>query len=317
MNSNTMSSHALNSKALNYKTRILGVGHTALDHLLVVDTFPVQNSKTEASSSLRQGGGPVATACVTLARLGNQVDFCALIGVDATGELLMNEFAQEGVSTDYVIQAADMTTPEATIFVERESGKRTVVLDRCGCRELTVDEVTQIPLEHYSYLLLDGKDASASLTAAAAIHSHGGKVMIDLGSLRPDNDTLISASDYCVVSRDFIIDYMPGTEAMTAALEITKRGPELAVITMGAGGVVWAADGVSGWSPAYPVTAVDTTGAGDVYHGALLHALTQEYELEQALRFAAVCAGIKCRQPGGRTGIPDLTTILSALEEWE
>jgi len=297
--------------------RILGIGHTALDHLLVVDTYPSQNSKTEAVSSLKQGGGPVATACVTLARLGNQVDLCALLGADTNGKSLLEELHQEGVATDSVIQVTGITTPEATILVEQETGRRTVILDRCGCRELTTDDMAGIPLEQYDYLLLDGKDASASLSAAAAVRKHGGKVMIDLGTLRPDSDSLISASDYCVVSRDFIIDYMPGTEAMTAALEITKMGPELAVITMGAGGVVWASDGESGWSPPYPVTAIDTTGAGDVYHGALLHALAQAFDLEQALRFAAVCAGIKCRQPGGRTGIPDLQTVLTALEEWE
>jgi sulfofructose kinase len=297
--------------------RILGIGHTALDHLLLIDSYPTPDSKIEASSSLRQGGGPVATACVTLTRLGNQVAFCALIGADGTGDNLLAELALEGVNTEFVIQVADTATPEATILVEKESGKRTVVLDRCGCRELTTDEVTQLPLADYGYLLLDGKDTSASLKAAAVLHEHGGKVMLDLGSLRQDNDALIAVSDYCVVSRDFIIDYMPGTEAMKAALEITKRGPELAVITMGAGGVVWAANDNCGWSPAYPVTAVDTTGAGDVYHGALLHALAHDFDLEQALRFAAVCAGLKCREPGGRTGIPDLSTALTVLKEWQ
>lgn len=298
-------------------SRILGIGYTALDHFFYVDSYPSLDTKTEARGSLLQGGGPVATACVTLARLGNPVDFCTVIGDDPAGKALITELDREGVGTRYVLQETGLNTPEAAILVHRESGKRTVILDRTGCRHLTKQEICQLPLDQVDWLLLDGKDGEAALAAAAQVRQHGGKVMVDLGSLRVESDQLVAASDYCIVSRDFIMDFMPGSEAMAAALELTTRGPELAVITLGAGGAVFAAAGEAAWVPPYPVAATDTTGAGDVYHGALLHALVHQFPLEQTLRFAAVVAGLKCREPGGRTGIPRLDSAMTALLEWE
>ncbi len=299
------------------EVKLLGIGHTALDHLLRVSPYPALNSKVEALSGLRQGGGPVATACVTLARLGNRVSFMTVLGDDDIAAVLLAELQAEGVETGWVIQSAELATPEATILVEQPSGKRTVILDRSDCRSLTEEDLTPLPLEEIDFLLLDGRDGEAALAAARRVRSGGGKVMCDLGSLRERSRELVAACNYCVVSRDFIIDYLPDTEAMTAALELTRQGPELAVITLGAGGAVFGCEGESGWIPPYPVTTVDTTGAGDVYHGALLHALIHAYPLPQALRFAAVVAGLKCRQPGGRSGIPDLATAMQTLEKWE
>lgn len=300
---------------MNHEPLFLGIGHTALDHFLYLDHYPEPDEKMDAQSSLTQGGGPVPTACVTLARMGRrQVMFAGVIGQDAAGRQLSRGLEDEGVSTCHLIKDPLLSTPEAHILVAEGSQKRTVVLDRTCCRTMDTGDLDQLPLDQVNYLLLDGRDSDMALEAAARVRHHGGKIMLDLGSLRVRSEELIACADYCVVSRNFIMDFLPDTELMTAARQLHQMGPQLVVITLGAGGAVYADTDDSGWSAPHAVSAVDTTGAGDVYHGALLHALVEGYPRNRALQFAAITAALKCRQPGGRTGIPEPGEVIQILE---
>ena len=301
---------------MNAEPVILGIGHTALDHLLRVDRFPGKNGKLDAVAAMTQGGGPVATACVTLARLGmSHVGFHGIIGDDPAGKRIIRELNEWHVGTDTMHREPNIATPEAYIIIETGSTSRSVILNRTGCREMTPKDLDSLDLEHVDYLLLDGRDSEAAVVAARKVRTHGGRVMLDLGSIRKQTEDLISNCDYCVVSRDFIMDYLEGEELITATRTLLSMGPELAVITMGAGGAVFADAEGSGWSAPHAVQAVDTTGAGDVFHGALLYALINNMRRNDALHFAAIAAGLKCRLPGGRTGIPTLEMIRKIMKE--
>jgi sugar/nucleoside kinase (ribokinase family) len=294
--------------------KVMGLGHAAWDTLLVIPEPPRSNAKMVAAVSLEQGGGPVATACVTLRRLGTSAALAAVVGTDTVGDKLVAELEQEGVDTAWILRDPDVRTPRAYILVEKENGKRLVVLDRTRARQLRPEEVRRLPLDDVRWLLLDGKDGEAALLAARMVRERGGKVMLDLGGSRTHSEELLAACDYCVVSRDFIAAFLPEMEYFQAAAELVSRGPELAVITLGAGGSVCSRRGKTTWIPTPAVEEiVDTTGAGDVFHGALLHALVRGWEEEPALRFASAAAALSCRALGGRSAIPGEEEVLKMM----
>ena len=283
----------------------IGFGICAADYLCLLGHYPKLDEKTTASEFSKQGGGPVPTALVTLARLGARTAFIGKVGNDAAGDFIREEFRREGVSTAFMIIDEAVKTPEAFIWIDQPSGKRTVVLNRTHISDVSVGQIAAEQVTAGKILLIDGWEAETSIQAAKWAKDSGRIVVADFGSVRERIEEMLPLVDYPIVSAKFIRQMWGQIEVPTATKKLLQWGARAGVVTCGPQGC-FGNDGQHVYfQPAFTVPVVDTTGAGDVFHGAFIFGLLQQWALPDILRFASAVAALKCTALGGRAGIPN------------
>jgi ribokinase len=292
---------------------VVGVGHAAVDYLGVVPRYPEADAKIELEEFSLQGGGPVATALVTLSALGIETAFAGVVSDDDFGLFIRQGLREAGVDTSCLVVAPGRVSPMSFIAVERGSGRRTIFYTRGDVPPMSPE---QLPLDRIAaarVLHVDGLQMEAQVAAARHARENGVTVVYDAGSPRPGMDELLAVCDVLVASERFAAEV--GGGALAESLKALRaRGPSSVVITIGEDGSVGMEHGETYILPAIPVEVVDTTGAGDVYHGAFIYGLLQGWDLRERMRFANAAAGLKCRMLGGRAGIPEREQIQQALE---
>ncbi len=291
--------------------RVVGLGQCSLDYIAVTDGYPAPDTKFEAAGMLVEGGGPVATALVALSRLKVKTRFAGVIGADRAGAEILRGLKLEGVDTASLVTRRAGCSQTANIIVDRSNATRTIIWRRATAKPLTAKEVRGPFIKGADFLLLDGLMARASIKAAGIARTLGVPVMLDAGSLRPGMVELAASADYVVCSEGFAREYARTPALALKALE--SIGVRTATVTLGRGGSVTLADGVSFKVPAFKVRAVDTTGAGDVFHGGYVYGLLKGWEIKKTVTFASAFAALKCRAPGGRSGIPSLSKTLKFM----
>lgn len=292
---------------------VLGIGQCAYDYLIVVDGFPEPDTKKEVSEWVEQGGGPVATALVTLSRFGIPCRFYGLVGDDEEGEKIKASLLSEGMDVGGVKVREGSGSQVAIIIIEKSSGRRTIFWRRPTGRELLPEEIREEDISESAFLHLDGLMAEASLYAARVAKGNNVPVMVDAGRVRPGIFELAGLSDYFVSSEEFALEAgWDGSQGDILKLS-KKLGAPVFTVTLGTRGSITCYRDKIIKVPAIEVNAVDTTGAGDVFHGAYIYGVLQGWELEKILRFATIVAGLKCRKIGGRAGIPSLQEALGYL----
>jgi len=291
---------------------VIGVGHCAVDYLGMLERYPDVDSKTELSEFSMQGGGPVATAMVTLATLGSPVSFVGKISDDDFGVFIRQGLREAEVDTSGLIVVPDLVSPYSFIVVERKTAKRTVFWTRGNVPILEPGEVKLELLDGAKVLHVDGIQMQAQIEVAKYARSKGIHVVYDAGSVREGMEELIGLTDTLIASERFAAEM--GSGALAESLKrLAAKGPKTVVITIGEDGSVGMENDETYIVPAIEVEAVDTTGAGDVYHGAFIYGLVQGWSLRERMRFAGAAAGLKCRSMGGRAGIPTLPEVHQAL----
>jgi ribokinase len=295
--------------------RVVGIGQCAWDYLAVVDSFPPVDTKQEVREWQEQGGGPVATALVALARLGIPCDFFGVTGDDVEGGRIRESLVSEGIGIQGVITRSDASSQTAFIAIERGSGTRTIFWRRPSGEPLQPEELPDDCLDDCVFLLLDGLMTDVSLFAARQARELGIPVMLDAGRVRPGMLEIAKLCDYLVASEQFAIDL--GWDGRPESFLSTAQELKAPVVTITLGkrgSVTFHTDEIL-TVPAFPVDTVDTTGAGDVFHGGYLFGILRGLDLPDTIRFASAVAALKCTRIGGRTGIPDLAKALHFLGE--
>ncbi|MDZ7359096.1 MAG: PfkB family carbohydrate kinase, partial [candidate division KSB1 bacterium] len=156
----------------------LGFGICAVDYLCLVPKYPGTDEKTEALEFAMQGGGPVATALTTLARLGRRTSFISRIGDDDNGKFLVNEFIRAGVNISGLIIDPNMPTQQAFIWIDASNGKRSIVLNSSRYRPIAPGELKLEYVRSAKYLLIDGRDTEATVAMAHWAKAHGTKIVL-------------------------------------------------------------------------------------------------------------------------------------------
>lgn len=289
---------------------VVGVGIATVDYLCVVERLPELDRKTTIESFSIQGGGPVATALVTLQRLGVSTALVARVGDDTLGQFIVADLQREGVNTSDLVLQQGVDSSFSFIMIERGTGKRSVAHYDPGERTLSPDSVPVEQVQAATILHIDGHEADAQVRAATLARERGVTVIYDGGSVRPRCGDLCALADYLISSEHFPVEFT-GIRRLPRAMEkLLEYGPKAVVATLGARGCR-VATREGGWElPPAPVgPIVDTTGAGDVFHGAFMYGLLHQWDLRRICDFANITAGLKCRHLGGRDGIPTMSDI--------
>ncbi|MDD3293636.1 MAG: sugar kinase [Geobacteraceae bacterium] len=294
--------------------RVIGIGQCSWDYLAVVPSFPEPDTKLEVEEWHEQGGGPVATALVTLARLGAPCEFLGVTGDDTEADRIRESLIAEGIGIRGIITRSNASSQTAFIAIEKETGSRTIFWRRPSGPPLLPGELPPDFLDGCNFLLLDGLMPDVSIFAARQAMERGIPIMLDAGRVRPGMLEIAELCDYLVAAEQFALDL--GWDGRPEAFLSTAKELKAPVvtITLGKRGSVTFRDGEIITVPAFPVNAVDTTGAGDVFHGGYLFGILRGSSLSDTIRFASAVAALKCTRIGGRTGIPSLAATLDFLE---
>jgi sugar/nucleoside kinase (ribokinase family) len=302
---------------LSTKFEVIGLGASTVDILSLVDHFPCREEVQEAQEITVQGGGPVATAMVTLARLGARTALLDVIGDDWRGDVILNEFRRDGVCTDHLRRVAGATSATASVLVRQGDGARTIVFYPSTAPALAAADVSNQVIASAKILHVNGRHWKACLQACRYARASGVKVSFDGGAHRynPEISQLIQLTNICIVARDFAEQYAHTTHVEQAAKTLLVEGPELVVITDGANGSwIYPQNGPSFHQPAYLLpNVVDTTGCGDSYHGAFLFGLVRDFDLKQTAALASAVAALNAQKLGGRGGLPTFEEVTEFL----
>jgi len=295
---------------------VLGFGVVSVDDLVYVDHYPPYGSKVQVKLRQRQGGGLAGTALVAAARLGARAGYCGVLGDDDLSHFTLEQFAHEGVDCSAALRRPGARPTQSVVLVELSTAQRTIFFSREGVVQRPAETIDDALIGATRVLLIDHTNVAGGLVAAEAAQRHGIPVVSDIEDERaPGVDALIARVDHLVASTEF--GRRVTGERDPVAMVRALAGPERAccAITAGEQGV-WYAEhgGAVRWQPALPVEVVDTTGCGDVFHGAYAASIARGDRVEQAIRVAAVTAALKATRLGGRAGIPSREVVEQALD---
>lgn len=293
---------------------VVGLGQACVDYLGRVPAFPAEDGKLELLDLESQCGGPASTALVTLSRLGIKTSFLGSISDDPIGVEILKGLKAAQVDHSLLKITPGHTSQFAFIAVSKESGKRTIFWHRGSAPSLKKEEVDLSPFSEAKVLHLDGLMIEASIEAAREARQRGMKVVLDAGTMREGSLELVAEIDVLIASARFAAPLVGEDSPVEKALEALSRfGPQEIVITLGPKGSMGWDNGETVSQSAFPVDVVDTTGAGDVYHGAYIYGLLKGWDMKACMRFASATSALKCRTIGARAGIPSLDMVLNLL----
>lgn len=293
---------------------VVGIGQCALDHLALVDIYPLIDTKKEVLEWHEQGGGPVATALVALSRLGVQCKFYGVTGDDDASEKIRESLKQEGIDIKKLIRRRQSRSQLAFIVIEKHTAQRTIFWTRPSGKPLRKKELGISFLKGVHFLLLDGLMKDVSLYAAKRAKALNIPIMLDAGRARPGMLEIARLSDYVVASEEFAKDLRWNLNRKTLQKEKERLGIKVLTITMGKRGSITISNEHAFHTPAFEIQAIDTTGAGDVFHGGYIYGLLRGWDIRDTVLFASAIAAMKCMKIGGRAGIPRLKEVTEFLK---
>jgi sugar/nucleoside kinase (ribokinase family) len=288
---------------------VVGVGLNATDTIIRLPRFPAPDDKVELLSAEVLPGGQVASALVACQRWGVKTRYIGKVGDDGAGRMQRETLGREGVEA-HLLEVAGKPSQMAFILVDESSGERSILWKRDAGLAMRAEEIRKEWITQARALHVDGHDTAAAAAAARYAHQAGVPVTADLDNLYPGVEELLQNVDYALASKDFP-ERLTGEADLRKALRAIEKRFRCRVTgaTMGRGGAL-AWDGVSFfYCPAYKVKTVDTTGAGDIFHGAFLYALLQKWALRRMLEFSCAAAALNCTALGARGGIKPVEEI--------
>jgi sulfofructose kinase len=286
---------------------ILCAGIAVLDEVFRVREFPLPDTKAEASEFITIGGGNAANAAVAITRLGGKVTFAAPLGgppgEDAIGDRIVRGIAEEGVDCSGCIRVDGIRSPVSAIFVNAQ-GDRTIANYRDRRLDAVVPGDPDRLLAGIGAVLVDNRLPAFVTPICRAARRRGLPVVIDADKATAEADPLFAIATHVIFSGDCLRRTAGADDLASGLARVAKFTDAFIAATNGPLPVVWREDHAVREMVVFKVTAVDTLGAGDVFHGAFTLALTEGCGIAEAMRFAAAAAGLKCTRFGGSTGAP-------------
>jgi len=285
---------------------VVGLGQNTVDHLCVVERFPAPDTKQRLRARAVEPGGQIATALVALRRWGARAVYLGAFGDDEAGAVSRAALESEGIDVSHAPIRRSEANQLSVILVDARTGERTVLWHRPPALALAPDEVPRAIVTGARVLHLDGADGEAAVAAAAAARAAGVPTVADIDMALPELERLLPLVDVLIVSWEFARSLTGATRPEAALERLARHGGAVVGVTLGSAGALVAAGGRVLGVDGHAVTAVDTTGAGDLFHAGFIWAMLAGLELEAAVRLANSAAALQCMRLGGRHAIPTL-----------
>ena len=282
---------------------IVGIGVCTVDHLVTVPRMPHRNENMQALNYMRQPGGLASCSLVAAARLGAKTKIISRIGDDPLGEYIRADLQTEGVDVSLLLEEAGSESHVSLILVDEQSGDRSIITRPPTGAAISPAEIRQDHLAGARVLFVDNI-TPATLQLAAWAREANIKVVLDPARPYAEIKPLLELVDVPIVPEQWARAWLPDKPPAEVAQLLFEAGAEIAVVTLGERGAVVCWDQGLRQFPAYPVQVVDTTGAGDAYHGAFMYALLQGWDVPRMAQFASAVGSLNCRAMGGRSALP-------------
>jgi sugar/nucleoside kinase (ribokinase family) len=306
------------SSLLNDRFDVLGLGYTAVDELLYVESYPPADSKMRVLRSERHCGGLTATALVAASRLGARCAYAGVLGNDELSNFVSGRLREEGIGLDCLRRQEAARPVHSVIVVDEARHTRTIFYDLEGVTGVGTDWPPEDVLRATRVLFVDHLGLAGTVRAARVADSAGIPVVADFESIPQAAEfaDLVAVASHPIVSEEFAAKWTGCADPAKAALALWSSHRQAVVVTCGAAGCWYlGADrpDEARHQPAYRVEVVDTTGCGDVFHGAYAAGLAQGLDLAARIRLAAATAALKATRRGGQDGIPDRAAVEAFL----
>lgn len=289
---------------------VLCIGHAAFDVTMSVGHHPNPDEKLQATAMQSGGGGPAANAAVQVARLGGRAGFCGYLGTDLYGGAHVAEFESEGVDLSLLVRG-EHPSPVSQILAKPD-GARSVVNFKGDTPWLPADAV-DVSAHRPKAILFDGHEPLLSEKVMNWAEAEEIPTVLDAGSLHQGTELLAMRVTYLVASEKFAGQYCHTPDMDKALAELADQRDNV-VITLGEKGLIWSRNGATGRLDAFPVDAIDSTGAGDAFHGAFACAVAQGMGWEKLLRYTSAAGALTCTRLGARQGLPFASEVEALLK---
>jgi len=286
------------------RAAVLCVGQATLDHVFEVQRVGPVGHKTEARSHHMVGGGIAANAAVAVSRLGGAAVFAGCVGDDDNGTEVVEALVDDGVDTHHILRVRHVPTPVSAVVVGDDGGRSIVnytdpaLFDRPAPSGIDAD---------LDAVLVDGRWSAGTIMGVDLARRRGIPGVVDVDRLPTDGrlrNRMLDAASHLVFSADALAELTGTTHPANGLLAAGELTSAFVAVTCGEEGVFWLDRPTVQTITALAIDVVDTTGAGDVFHGAFALGLAEGMPEDDALRFASISAAITCSRPGARSGIP-------------
>jgi sugar/nucleoside kinase (ribokinase family) len=286
--------------------RILCIGIPVRDLVFQVADVPARGSKANATSLSEICGGNALNAAIAIARLGGRASLAGPMGDarESSSCFILDRMAQEGVDTRHIVRMPGLATPVSAIMIDA-AGERTLTIYRDpGLWTVQLPGADEL-LADCQAVLVESRCAAFCADLCTETRRRGIPVIAGVDHAMALNDRLLTTASHLLFASALVQETAGLTEDGAALKALRRLTPAFLASTRGPRGAMWLnAAGALQDMPAFSVQAVDTLGAGDVFHGAFALALTEGSNIRDALRFAAAAAALKCTRPGGGLGAP-------------
>lgn len=295
---------------------VVGIGRSCLDQLINISELPETDESKRILAYSRQGGGKVPTAAVALSRLGADVAMIDVLSDDSYGNFLLEDYINHNIDVSQVIIDKGKETAFSIVLSEKTTGGRNILYHTGSCRPLEVNDLNREYIKSASYLHL-AYVSDATKKAALWAKESGVSVVFDADNYREDIEEMIPLIDVFIASEHYYNAKYNTNNYLQNCRELMDKGPSIVVFTLGSKGSIGLQGDCFFQEPGFDVKVKDTTGAGDVYHGAFIYGLLQGWNIRKIARFSNAVAAIKCTRMGGRAAIPNLETVFEFLDTGE
>ena len=293
-----------------------GFGVTTLDYVCIVDKIASYKKQTLINDIKLFGGGCVSTALVTVQRLGGKTALISCLGNDQIGKDILSELEEEGIDCKGIEIMDNVASNFSFIQVNKKLGKRSIAFFPGSSLLLKLNKKAKKIIKRSKMLILDGSKPTEDIKAAKFAHQNNIKVMLDCNIIIKGTTALLSHIDYIITSESILYEFSGVKDINSSLKKISKEyNPLLLVATLGNKGSIALINSKIVKVGIYNVKVKDTTGCGDVYHGAFIFGLLKNWDVIDIMKFATAVSSLKCKLYGGRPGIPNFRDTLHLLKE--
>lgn len=295
--------------------KVCCVGQSVYDITYPIYEDVIENRKYRVTEKIECMGGPATNAAYLNAQWGNETYIISRVGNDLYGKKIISGLKDIGVNTEF-IKICGQETSTSAVVSNLSNGKRTIF----NCPANKEDINFEYP-DNVDVILVDGHELKASLEILELFPN--AKSLIDAGTYKPCLEGLISKVDYLICSEDFAkqytnieFDHTDENSVNRVFKELKKLNDKQIIVTIGEKGLLYEKNGVINHMKAFKCKPLDTTGAGDIFHGAFAYCLSKDYTLEDSLKISSMTSAISVERMGGQVSIPKIEKVIERIKNY-